>query len=800
MPQCARRLRLAVCVDVRGLRGPMRNVHYDLRIAMRSLLRAPAFSGVATGTLVLAIAINIAMFTFLNAVFFRPLPYVAPEQLYTVRITPTEQSVFEGVTVADVGTAFAGVSTASAFLERGFVVADSAGTAGNAERVQGVVTDASLFPLLGLTARLGRVFDAADLRPGTARTVILGDAFWRRRLGGAPDVVGRELWIDGAVYTVIGVMAPRISFPDFAQFWIPVQGRDSHHVGSDVDVLVRLPGTVQRQRAQAALDALIATRGRDAARARLDSIEPGGGPLLAAILGAIAFVLLIACSNVANLVIARGTARQSEMALRTALGASRASLVRYLAAEGTVLAAFATVLGLLASVWLTDAIVAAIPADGLPLWFDARPDARTMTYTAALALMTVLVAAAVPAFTMVRDGSRSGFDSSSRVVGGRSAARLRSMLVAVQIALATVLTAGAGLVIRAFTAVQDVDPGYPADSILQIATARAPGDPRAEANAREAVLRLAALPGVDAAGAAAPVAGTGRLAGATIGATAVAASLEAVSPGYLRALGLPLVRGRELLAEESGAMLLSEGLARQLFGEVDAALGATLRLENDERSFTIVGIAADRVASAGGGMSGVVRMRHAYVPLEAGNLDQLRFIVRSAAADPVLLAPAVTAELRATDPAAVLMTPVVHGRMLRDGAGNLRFFAKLFSGFGASALLLAAIGIYGVVACTVGRRTREIGVRMALGATRLRVFRHVLAGVSTAVGAGLAAGALGALGLGLLLQSVLYGVSATDPAALGLSLLGFLLTTLLAAGMPAHRATRIDPLQAVRAD
>jgi predicted permease len=780
----------------------MTNVLNDLRIVVRSLRRSPAFFGVATATLVLAIGINAGMFTVLNAIFFRPLPYESPDQLYSIRITPSERAAFEGVTVGELEPALSSVSATAAYVERAFVVADSAGSSGGAERLQGVVTDGSLFPLLGLTAALGRVFSASDAGPGAERTVILGDAFWRRRFGGRADVVGRTVWIDGVVRTVIGVMPPRISFPDFAEFWIPLDSRDAHRIGQDVEVLIRLPGEAQRLRAQTALDALVATRGRDAARASLVSIEPRGGALLAAILGSIAFVLLIACSNVANLVIARGTARRTELALRAALGATRASLARYLAAEGAVLAACATVLGLLASVWLTDAIVAAIPMDGLPLWFDARPDLRTLLYTAALGVMTVFVAGALPAMTLVRQHPGSSLNQSGgRVVGDGGAARLRTVLVAVQIALATILTAGAGLMIRAFAAVQNVDPGHPADSILHVSTARSPGIAVADVFPADALARLASLPGVAAAGAMAPVSEASRVVDTRSPDAPTSAVLEATSPGYLQALGLPLVRGRAPRdADEQGVIVISESLALFLYADLDAALGATLRLENDERNFSVIGIASDRIEAAGGGMSGVTRVRHAYLPLREGETAQLRFHVRSAAGDPIALAPAVNAELRAADPAVVIMTPVVLGERLRAGTGNLRFFATLFSGFGVAALLLAAIGIYGVVAYTVGRRTREIGVRMALGATRLRILQHVLGSVSTPVGIGLVAGAAGAIGLGLLLQGVLYGVRPADPAALSASLLGFLLTTLLAAGIPARKATRIDPLQATRID
>jgi predicted permease len=469
-----------------------------------------------------------------------------------------------------------------------------------------------------------------------------------------------------------------------------------------------------------------------------------------------------------------------------------------------MIAGAAALTGAIASTWLIELLVAAIPADGLPLWFDPRIDATVILYVVGIAAVATVLSAAAPGFTVTRGALASTLNAAgARSAGDAAAARMRAGLVAAQIALATVLLSGAGLLLRALSAQRSVDPGYAADAVVEIPTVRAFATDD-ERFAIEANDRLAGIAGIDAAAAASTVALAGRAYSPANEAAALSVTGEAISASWIATMGLPLIAGRAFASGESGrdVVILSELVARTLFGTASDAVAATLRFEGEEasRARTVVGVVGDRYAARPGGLDGATPTAHAYVPLGEGRTTAIRFIVRVDAGDPLRLAPAATSVLRDIDRDAVIRTPRLLGDVERVQAGDLQFFSWIFNGFGAVALALASIGCWGVVAYSVTRRRKEIGLRIALGASTTRVVREIAGGMARPLGLGLVLGAAGALGLGQLLRGVLFAVAPMDPLTLAAVTLTFAAITGLAAWLPARRAARVDPMRTLRAD
>ncbi len=808
----------------------MRGWLIDLVAATRTLRRAPGFLVLAVATLGIGLGVNAAIFSFVNAVFFKPQPYEEPAQLFDVRFQQRGDGRFSPPTVEASIAALAGNAQAAGYEERSLVVSIE-----NAVPmlVPGAIADATLFDVLGVQPVRGRAFTVDESRAG-APLAVVGDRFARAHWTG--EAIGRTLRIDGTDHTVIGVMPAAFSFRDFAEVWVPLGDPEARLVDGNLTLVARFPGDAARERGRQALHALatdgftarVATGTTPAAgaddpiRLWLSPIQPEADVLVFIILAAVGLVLLIACTNVANLSLARGTARRHELAVRASLGASRARIIRYLTAEGMVTAALAAGLGLLVGAWGTDVLVAWIPMDQLPLWFDASMDVRVLGYIVVLAGAAALVSSTLPALDITRGALALRLNEAGvRSAGDASAGRLRSGLVTVQIALATVLLSGATLLLGALSESRSIDPGFSAgDRVLAIDATRAvPAD---------AVDRLRAMTGSESA----PDGSTDRFI-AELGTTLTAvpgversalvsrmrmqrlrptladppvlARVEAVTADYFATLDLPVLRGRTFDAveeERADVVLLSERVARDLFDSIDDAIGATVLLDPQEERVTVIGVVNDRRTTGEGGLSGIRVEPYMYVPIRQAEGRDIRILARVAGAgSPDALAPVLSAALRSTFPDVVLRDARSLLEIERDsGAPDLRWFASVFAAFGAFALGLASIGIYGVVAYTVGRRTREIGLRIALGASRTRVAGFVLRSVVPATVVGLAVGTLGAVGLGFLLRSTFLGVAAVDTLALGATVLAFFTITLRAAGLPARRAMRTDPLTALRTD
>jgi putative ABC transport system permease protein len=817
----------------------------DLRYALRTAWRDRAFSLIAVFTLALGIGANTALFTIVNAVVLAPLPFRQPEQLVRVTVDFTKQHVQDvGLSIPELFDLratelfddIAGIWPVSANLTE----------TDEPERVETALVDANYFSMLGIGAQVGRVFDTTDATPGITEVAVISDALWQRRFGGDSHVLGKRIRIDNDMYSIIGVAPKTFRHPGRGtatdvEVWAPAGWLASPFPAQPIRRAFVLQGGIGRL--QAGLTPAIAQQRIDALSERLRAqypadYPPGSGwslrviplhddlvgnvrPALLTLLAAVGCVLLIACANVANLLLARSSVRQREIANRRALGADRGRLIRQLLTESVLLAAVGGALGLLVAVWGVDALVQLSPSS-LPRLQGVGVNATVLVFTAALSLATGLVFGLAPAIqgshadlhAVMREASRS----SSAAAG---ATRLRGVLVVGEFAVALVLLVGAALLVQSFWRLQRVDLGFNPSSVL---TARLwlpqPNDPQsgpyfthaARVQFYERVLdRIAALPGVQAAGGVTslPLGGsTGRssfsIEGRPIEAgNAPVTEVSLATPGYFSALGITLVRGRLLDAHDDvrapAAVVVSESFARQYFGGEDA-LGRRIAPGSGRPGqtvapnwLTIVGIVRD-VKSA--------RLEYGAAPLmyravaQQSNLN-LTLVVR-AKNDPLALADAIRREVRTVDPNEPVFAVRTMDDVVATAMAERRFTMQLLALFAATALALSAIGIYGVMAYFVTQRTHEIGIRMALGASRRDVVGMVLSQGVRLAAAGVVAGVIGALLVTRAIAALLYNVSPRDPGTLIALSATLTAVALLACYIPARRATRVDPIRPLR--
>ena len=821
----------------------------DLRYALRTAWRDRAFSMIAVLTLALGIGANTALFTIVNAVVLAPLPFRSPDQL--VRVT----SDFTRQHVRDVG-----LSIPELFdLRRAGLFEDIAGVwpvsanlteTDEPERVETALVDANYFAMLGIGAQLGRVFEAADAEPGITEVAVISDALWRRRFGADPRVLGRRIRIDNDMYSIIGVAAASFRHPGRGtetdvEVWAPAGWLASPFSPQPVRRAYVLQGGIGRLKAgiapasaQQRLDALA-----ERLRQQYPADYPAGAgwtfrviplhddlvgdvrPALLTLLAAVGFVLLIACANVANLLLARSSVRQREIAIRRALGAGRGRLVRQLLTESVVLAIVGGMLGLLIAVWGVDGLVQVSPAS-LPRLQGVGVNGVVLVFTAGLSLMTGMLFGLVPAIQGSHADLHQVMQDAARSTSATGrATRLRSMLVVGEFALALVLLVGAALLVQSFWRLQRVDLGFNPASVL---TARIwlpqPNLPEtgpyfkhdARVSFYRRVLdRVAALPGVQAVGGVSslPLSGSPGRTSFTIegrstdGGDVPTTEASLVTPGYFRALGVELVRGRLFDdhddARAPAAVVVSESFARQFFA-VEDAIGRRLLPGGRGRPngpqqpppanwLTIIGIVRD-VKSA--------RVEAGPAPLlyrsvlQTSNLN-LTLVVRTRT-DPSMLAEPIRREVRAVDPNEPVFSVRTMDAVVASALAQRRFTMLLLALFAATALALSAIGIYGVMAYFVTQRTHEIGIRMALGASRRDVVTMVLGQGARLATAGVAVGLISALAITRAIATLLFGVSPRDPGTLVALAAALTAVALLACYVPARRATRVDPIRALR--
>ncbi|HEX3236410.1 MAG TPA: ABC transporter permease [Gemmatimonadales bacterium] len=803
----------------------------DLRYALRSLAKAPGFTLVTLLTLALGIGANTAIFSVVDAVLLRALPYRNPGELVVVRETygEGEEGSVSGPNFLDWKSrnhSFAGV-TAWRGTNPALV------GAGEPEELSGAVVDADYFKVLGVTPILGRGFAPGEDR-GQGSVVVLDETLWRSRFGADPGIVGRTISLSGQPYSVIGVVPPSRAYPGSIQVWLPLgygQGRSAMRDSHSYDVVARLKPGVTPAQAQKDLAALArrlekefpeSNTGRGVHVVPLNEASVGAvRTALLLLTGAVALVLLIACANVANLFLARAGTRQRELAVRLALGASRWRLTRQVLVEAVTLSLAGGLLGLLLASWAIDLLLALQPR-GIPRLKEVGIDGPVLGFTLLVSLGVGVAFGLFPALSMSKQDPAESFRGEGRGTStGRHRTRFRSALVVAQVSLALVLLVGASLLIVSVRQLGDVVLGFQPRGAMTFQL-NIPAAKYADANAQRTYIdrlaeRLRAIPGVRETGAVffLPL-GNGFTSGdiSVEGRPAAApgreqyAGYRIVAGNFLNALGVTLRRGRLLTPEDrAGAPLVTvvnEALARKLFpGQDPIGQRLTFGTPDSAEWRQIVGVIAD-VRQNGLTTNPGPEL---YVPVWQLTPDfwiifstiPISFVVRSDVAAETL-GPAIKTAVRDVNPDQPISQLREAGELLQDATARQRFNMSLLTLFGLLAMILAAVGVYGVMAYGVSQRTRELGIRLALGARSSSVQALVLRDGLVMTLSGLGLGVLGALGLSRLLTTLLYGVSPSDPRVLGAAVLVLAVVSTIACLVPAIRATRVNPIDALRAE
>ena len=800
----------------------------DLKYAARSLRRAPGFTIVVLLTLALGIGATTAMFSVVRGVLLRPLPY--PQADRVVRLMPGGPGKDHGyLSPLEMNDWSRDLTTFSAV--GGFRQWETGSVYGDAPEpiyVNTTHVTAGFFPALGARAELGRTFQPSDTVQGANHVAVVSHGFWERQLGGDASAIGRTIRLNGEPFIVLGVMPKDFNFPSpEAAVWLPTSLLGPDAVGEGraarwMDVVARMkPGvTLAQARADAEkLEARLAEAYPQSnagwTDAEVQSVRDSiVGPVrrgLLVLLGAVGLVLLVVCVNVANLMLVRGTARERELALRAAIGAGRPRIMRLLLTESTLLAVAGGVLGVLAAWWAVNALVA-LSGHYLPRSADIRLDAGVLVFAIVISLLTGALFGLWPALRASAGTSSAGGlrEDTHGAVGSGGANRARALLVTTEVALAVVLVVGAGLMVRSFERLTSADPGFRPGNVLLLRFNFPDPPPDASANFRterreRVVQRVAQVPGVVAVGATkiAPLTvGTGEAHPFTIPGQPAPKpgeepqlTLLPATPGYFKAMGIPLLAGQDIDASSGDSVsgpvaVISKRMAdamwpgRSPVGETFEFSGITTR---------VIGVAGDvrstRLDSIGGFA--------AYVPDRMMPRRAMALVVRTSG-DPAQFATAVRAAIREVNPRQAFAEVVPFATKISEAASTQRFFTVLVAIFGALALALAAVGLYGVVSYTVRQREREMAVRLALGAQPSRVIALMLRQGMTPVLVGLAVGLLAAVVSTRVLRSLLFEVSASDPMTYVVVLVLLGLVALVASYVPSRRASRVPPAVALR--
>jgi len=800
---------------------------HDIRLAVRSLTLDRSVSAIVILCLALGIGVNATLFSVIDGVLIQPLPFPQPDRLVVLNEISERRGIHEAgvsyLTLQDIRERATSLSAVAA--SRGRVIALS--DRDEAERVQGAAITSNLFPTLGVQPILGRHFREDDDRPGAEPVVMLSHDVWQRRYRGDPAVVSRSIKVNGKPHTVIGVMPPRFSFPETQKVWIPL-GPDAATDKRDARYLFifgRLKPGVDLTQARAELLAIAS-----ALSAQYPSTNDGWSVMvqritdkfipssvrlvLATMMGAVTLVLLVACANVANLMLARSSGRQREFCVRAALGAGRAQLVKQLFTECVALGLAAAPLGLATAffgVWLLDQ---AVPPDQVPSYLHWEISGRGIAYTIIVSGLTGLVFGLAPVLQAGRlDPQETLRDGAHGSEQSRRRARLRNALVVIEVAMALILLVGASLFVRSFLNLQSASPGFDTAPLLTARFFMAGGTyATVEQKAQrvdDIMRRVAALPGVVAAFASnfVPLDAGGGSGHAIVDGRAAPAGEEpailftAVTPHLYQTMGLPILKGRDFLdAEGAGrtpVAVINETMAKKLWPGTDA-IGRRFRLVETEPAewLTVIGVAPDiRMFDRDDDKPPLAA---AYVPYRFAGFENIGLTIRAANKNPAALAAAVRSEIRASDAGLPIFNVRTMEDLRREGFWQFRVFAYMFGIFGAAALFLAGVGVYGVLSLSVSQRTQEIGVRIALGASRAAVLGLVVRQGAMLALIGVIGGLVGALGITLVIRSLLYNVTPTDPLSFGGVTLFLAVIAVLASYLPARRATNVDPIIALR--
>ncbi|WP_426755763.1 ABC transporter permease [Myxococcus sp. Y35] len=801
----------------------------DVRYTLRSLKKSPGFALVAVLALALGIGANSAVFSVVNGVLLTSPPFTAPDRLVHLNgnlaqanLKDISLSVPEYRDLRALPRAFDAMAA--------YLPSNVALTGGDTPQQLGAaVATASFFSTLGVAPVLGRGFTEEEEVPGRNRVVVLTDTAWRVHFARDPNVLGRTLQLDGEPHTVVGVLPPGVAYPDWAEVYLPLapteeQASESHRGARSLAVLGRLKPGVSLEAARADLARVaVDMEGAHPERYRQTGWSISLTPLeervvgkvrgtLWLLLGAVGFVLLVACSSVANLLLARTAARGREVSIRAALGASRRRLAVQFLTESLVLSLAGGALGLLLALWGTDALLALV-GDALPRASEVRLDERPLLFTAGVSLLTGILFGLGPAVQGSRADLSTAMHEGARGSGGGRSGRLRAGLVVGQVAMALVLLVGAGLFTKSFLALRSVDAGFEPEGVLTgrlaLPATRYPDASRKVAFQRELLERLQALPGVEAVGLTTllPLGGRADSSFDIEGRSRApdelwpAVEFRAVSPGYLRALRATLREGQLPPDGVDGpeapwSVVINKSFA-ELYWPRGNALGQRLKLHHSAAQWTtVVGIVED-VREWGLDQPSRPAAYYSLAQLPSGHMG---LAVRAKAGDPEALRPAIEAELRAVDASLPLygVAPLV--AVVDESIVSRQLSALLMGLFAGTALLLAALGLSGVIGYSVAQRTREMGIRMALGASRTSVLGLVLRQGLRLTGLGLAVGLALSLGLARLLGAMLYGVAAYDAWTFAGVAALLSAVALVATWLPARRATRVDPIVALRAE
>ena len=800
----------------------------DLRYAARTLIKNPGFAALTIACLALGIGVNSTIFSVVDTVAIRPLPFRDPDGLVSLHTTHRANGIDRGsASFLDVQDwrartrSFADIATVTG---RSLTLSDG----DEPERFNGATVTWNMFPMIGIQPILGRQIRQEEDTPGGPRVVLLSHGVWQRRYAADPAVIGRTITVNGNPHAVVGVMPPKFQFPEQAQLWIPQTPIEfaSPRSARNLQVMARLKPGVSFEEARTDIASVadgLAREQRDdqgwgagAVTLRDDMVPSDIRLIVMTMMGAVSLVLLIACANVANLLLSRATVRQREIAVRTALGAGGGRIVRQLLTESVLIAIAAAPLGVAIAYvglqWLTASMP---PQSQAPYYIDWSMNPRVVVYTSAIAVLTGLIFGLAPALQAAKINLQDALKDGGRGSAGGARNRLRNALVVAEIALSLVLLVGASLFVRSFLNLQDSRAGLDTAPLMTLRFYM-PGDQYDSPDAMirrvdDVVRRVEALPGVVSVMASnmVPLSGGGSDGAVVPEGVSIAAGQEpqasyfSVTPHLLKTLNVPLVSGRDFTDAEgqrrSGVAIVNGVFAKRLWPNRNDVLGQRFRLLDDKQNqwITVIGTVSDfRLFSVRDGKpSPYAFVSYPYEPARNTGLT-----IRVVGGAPVSITSAVRQEIRNADPTLPLFS-IQSGEEARVNTfWQFRLFGWMFSIFGVIALLLASIGVYGVLAYAVSQRTQEIGVRMALGASRQNVFTLIVSQGARLAGLGILCGVIGAAAVTRVVTSLLYNVSATDPLSFIGTAAFLALVALLASYIPARRATSVDPMTALRAE
>ena len=817
----------------------MQTLLHDIRYAFRMIAKQPGFAALAVLAFALGIGANVAIFSVVNAVLLRPLPYPHSERLINIRErTPT----FPGGSVSypnflDWRASQHTFTDLALFRRESYNLSSvKGGTA--PERIGGGRVTSNFLTVLGVPPQLGRDFTESDDVPHGAKVALISDKMWRKRFGASREVLGQHLLVDGVSYEIIGVLPSIVGVPRLAEIYVPLGDvrtekgvllRDNH---PGFGTLGRLKEGVTLEQANADLNTIAValekkypdsnTGRRVTTQLLLESSIGTYRQSLYLLLGAVACVLLIACANVANLQLARMLARGKELAVRSALGASSWRLTRQVLTESAVLALLGALAGVFLAIWSLDAILALSPAS-VPRFQETRIDVTALAFTVVVAILSGVLVGIWPAWRISKSSSLALalHESARGSSDGIHRQRARAGLVVTQVALAVVLLAAGGLMLKSFWRAQQAPLGFDPRNILMMSvalpTARYDSHDKINAFYDKLLAKVSSLPSVTAAAVGINVPFDDNEWDSSFHITGTppsehgqepSAEINMVSPDYFRVLGMPVVRGRAFGPEDGPgkqtSVIIDETLATRFFPGQDPIgkqLDNNQTLKENPPPLTIVGI-VPRTRNEAPGEENIEKLNFPQIHLPFAQFanENVSLLVRVAAGDPMALAPAVKREITAIDPDQPVASVSTMEKNIGASLAARRLTMMLLGAFAGLALVLASVGIYGVMALSTTQRTREMGIRFALGASRADVLRLVLGKGISLIGVGLVAGLIGAFAASRALNSLLYGVGALDAVALIGAIITLAAVAFIACYLPARRASLVNPIEALRTE